>query len=255
MWADVTHEATAVHDPSAALTDRSGGAPETGADPPAAAVVFGGLVLRVGPEVIVPRPWTVYQSRWAAELAARLPAGPILELCAGCGAIGLEAARRSGRRVVLVDASAAACRCAAGNVTANGMEDGAEIRHAPARDALGAGERFPLILADPPYVPSADVSRYPADPRLAIDGGADGLGPMREILRVVSGHLAEGGAALVQVRGAAQAEQVSRLAGAMAPALRTDAIRGYGIDRAVIELRAGEGRPRPGGPDPHPAPA
>ena len=89
---------------------------------------FGGLDLASGPGVIRPRPWTVAQSAWAAELAPGLPPGPILELCAGCGVIGLEAARRSGRPIVLVDASAEACRWAEHNAATNGLRDRVEVR-------------------------------------------------------------------------------------------------------------------------------
>jgi methylase of polypeptide subunit release factors len=175
-------------------------------------VSFGGLTLGYGPDVIVPRPWTLAQSQWAAELAADVPAGPIVELCAGCGAIGLEAARLSERPVVLVDASAEACRWAFRNALANGLGRQIEVRNEPLDVALRPGERVGLILADPPYVPTAEIDRFPEDPRSAIDGGADGLDLLRAVVRVVHAHLLPGGVALIQVRGADQAGEVERLA-------------------------------------------
>jgi methylase of polypeptide subunit release factors len=198
---------------------------------------FGGLVLTSGPGVIRPRPWTVAQSAWAAELAPGLPPGPILELCAGCGVIGLEAARRSGRRVVLVDASAEACRWAEHNAATNGLRDRVEVRRAPAATALAGGERFPLILADPPYLPRDEVGRYPEDPVHAIDGGADGLDVLREILALLPAHLAAGGAALVQVWGPAQADEVAVILRTTASPLTAVAVRAHDERRALVELR------------------
>jgi methylase of polypeptide subunit release factors len=205
-------------------------------------VAFGATVLGAGAATIVPRPWTMAQSAWAGELAAALPPGPIVELCAGCGGIGLDAAARTGRDVILVDASADACRWARRNATTNGLADRVEVRHAPLDRALGAGERFPLILADPPYVPTAEVGRYSEDPVPAIDGGPDGLAVHRLVLAVIGRHLAPGGVALVQTRGAAQAGTVGGLAASPGLALRPGAVRAFGTDRAVIELRRPERR-------------
>jgi release factor glutamine methyltransferase len=206
------------------------------------------MVLEAGVGTIVPRPWTVAQSAWAGEVAAAVPPGPILELCAGCGGIGLEAAARTGRAVVLVDASAEACRWARRNAAANGLADLVEVREAPLDHAVAAGERFPLILADPPYVPTAEVGLHPEDPVTAIDGGPGGLAVHRAVLAVIGRHLAPGGVALLQTRGATQADAVAHLAASPDLALRAGATRTFGPDRAVLELRRWErvGRARPG---------
>jgi methylase of polypeptide subunit release factors len=201
-----------------------------------APMTFGRTVLESGAGTIVPRPWTVAQSAWAEERAAAVPAGPILELCAGCGGIGLDAAARTGRAVVLVDASAEACRWARHNAAENGLAERVEVRNAPVDGALAGGERFPLILADPPYVPTAEVDRHPEDPVDAIDGGPEGMAVHRTVLAVIGAHLAPGGLALVQTRGAAQADAVARLAVSPELALRAGETRTFGDDRAIIEL-------------------
>jgi methylase of polypeptide subunit release factors len=149
----------------------------------------------------------------------------------------LAAAARTGRPAVLVDASAEACRWARHNAAANGLADRVEVRHARFAEALRPGERFPLILADPPYVPSAEVARFPEDPVLAIDGGVDGLDLHRDLVAVIAGHLSAGGLALVQARGAPQAAAVAGMA-AGHPGLRAGPVRSFGPDRAVIALRA-----------------
>jgi methylase of polypeptide subunit release factors len=78
---------------------------------------------------------------------------------------------------------------------------------------LDDGERFAVVIADPPWVSSDAVSRYPEDPVLAIDGGSDGLDLVRACLDVVDAHLADGGHALLQT-GPDQPEAVTALVAA-----------------------------------------
>lgn len=106
-------------------------------------------------------------------LLGGLPAGPVLELCAGTGQIGLVVAHETGRTLVQVDVDARACRCARTDAQQAGL--GSDVRCGDLTGALAADERFPLVLADPPYVPSDEVDSRPHDPAGAIDGGADGL--------------------------------------------------------------------------------
>jgi len=79
---------------------------------------FDGLDTAYDDRVLEPRPWTVLQSAWAADLAAVVPDGPILELCSGAGHIGLAAAVRCGRDLVQIDANPVACLYAAANARA-----------------------------------------------------------------------------------------------------------------------------------------
>jgi hypothetical protein len=66
-------------------------------------VDFEGLLIEYDDRVLVPRPWTAEQSRWAARLIRTGPPGPVLELCAAAGQIGLLAATLSPRPLVSVD--------------------------------------------------------------------------------------------------------------------------------------------------------
>jgi methylase of polypeptide subunit release factors len=165
---------------------------------------FGSLEISYDEEILRPRPWTAQQSRWAAELLATAPAGPVLELCAGAGQIGLLTVSLRPRALVCVDSSARACAHARRNAAAAGLADLVEVRQQRLEDAAGPGERFALVLADPPWVPSAEIGRFPDDPPQAIDGGPDGLDLARTCLRVAAGHLLPGAPVLLQLGGRAQ---------------------------------------------------
>lgn len=177
---------------------------------------FGELSIAFDDRVLAPRDWTRQQSDWAAEVAAVVPGGDILELCSGAGHIGLLAltlVRRAGadRHLVCVDVNPAARELTLANAATAGLGAYVDARCADLAAALSADERFPVVIADPPWVPQAETSRFPEDPLLAIDGGRDGLEVARACVSVVGRHLAPGGAVVLQV---GHEEQVSALASA-----------------------------------------
>lgn len=172
---------------------------------------FGPLVVGYDDRVLQPRPWTLQQSEWAAELAADAPPGALLELCAGAGQIGLAAAVRAGRDLVQIEADPVAAGFARHNAAAAGWSDRVDVRVGRLQDAVRAGESFPVVIADPPYLPTAEVGGWPQDPTAAIDGGWDGLDLIAACLTVSARHLAPGGSLLLQVAGPGQAEQVAAL--------------------------------------------
>jgi len=194
-----------------------------------ATVEFGGLEIAFDDEVLEPRPWTEAQVAWAVELLASLPRGAVLELCCGAGQIGLVVASRTHRRLVQVDDDPRACTFAARNAEAAGIDP--DVRCAPLEDALRAGERFALVLADPPYIPSVEADGFVGDPDHAIDGGVDGLAIARRCIAVAHRALAPGGAVLLQARGADQARSL-----AVSSGFTTTGVRAYGPDRAVLRL-------------------
>jgi release factor glutamine methyltransferase len=168
---------------------------------------FDGLTIAFDSGVLRPRPWTAAQSRWAAELLANLPEGPVLELCSGAGQIGLATVAATSRPLVCVDANPAAIALTQLNARTAGLTQ-VETRHARLQDALRANELFPMILADPPWVESARTHNYPHDPVSAIDGGTDGLELARDCWTVIEEHLADQGTALLQL---GSVEQVAAL--------------------------------------------
>jgi methylase of polypeptide subunit release factors len=172
-------------------------------------VDFEGLEIRTDARVLTPRAWTAAQARWAAELAHTAPAGPILELCSGAGHIGLLAARLSGRALVAVDLNPVAGSLIEQNAVAAGVE--ADVRVGDMTAVLGPDELFPVVVADPPWVRTDEVSGFPDDPVIAIDGGADGLRLVRSCVEVIAGRLVLGGSAVLQA-GPDQADEVAVIA-------------------------------------------
>lgn len=202
------------------------------------AMAFGPIRVTFDESVLRPRPWTLAQSEWAAELAAG--AGLLLEVGCGAGHIGLAAAVLSGASLVQVDRDPAACRWAAVNTSANGCGEQVEQRCGTAGAVLAGGEAFDVVIADPPYVPSEEVGLYPEDPLGAIDGGPDGLDEVRSLLSDIADHVAPGGSVLLQLRGAGQVDQLAGwLAHPTSPAFTVAEVRCYGELRAVVRLNQG----------------
>lgn len=170
---------------------------------------FGDLTVAYDDRVLCPRPWTFAQSTWSAELLETAPEGPVLELCAGVGHIGLAAVAHGRRELVLVDLNPVACTLARRNAEAALMQHRVEVREGPMDEVVAPGEKFAHVIADPPWVRSDGIGEHPADPSIAIDGGADGLDLARMCCEVIEAHLAEGGTAVIQL---GSDEQVAAIA-------------------------------------------
>lgn len=172
---------------------------------------FGELDIAYDDRVLAPREWTLAQSDWAGELLLTLPEGDVLELCAGVGHIGLHGVLRSRRRLLMVDDNPVACEHALANAERAGMADRVAVRQGRIDTALADAERFALVIADPPWVPTDRVAQFPEDPVHAIDGGSDGLDLVRACVAVARRHLLAGGVLLLQV-GPDQVDDVAALA-------------------------------------------
>jgi release factor glutamine methyltransferase len=205
-------------------------------------VDFEGLRIEYDARVLEPRPWTAAQSHWAAELIREAPPGRVLEVCAGAGHIGLLAATLARRSLlgplVCVDADPVACDYLRRNAARAGVD--VEVREGRMDAVLASHEEFVVIVADPPWVPSAEVQQFPEDPVTAIDGGTDGLDLVRSCLDVIDRHLARGGAALLQVGPGEQADRVTGLVTSSYAGLTASEVRHY--DRgALLRLDRNQG--------------
>ena len=174
------------------------------------ATAFRELELTVTPAVLIPRPETEVLVDVALEL---LPTGGrALDLCCGSGAIALSLKRELAEvAVVATDISQAALAVA----RANGASCELEIEWLSG-DLFAAVEGdFDLVVSNPPYVKSGDLDRLEPEvrdhePRLALDGGADGLDCYRRIAHQASDHIRPGGYMLLEV-GDGQSAEVEKL--------------------------------------------
>ncbi|HEY4225883.1 MAG TPA: putative protein N(5)-glutamine methyltransferase [Pseudolysinimonas sp.] len=182
---------------------------------------FDGIRFVVEPGVFVPRHRTEFLVEQAAALANRDVV--ILDLCCGVGALGVAVRSRLAgvdvRGTVDLHASdldPAAVRCATINLGPSGhVYEGDLFDRLPAT----LRGRVDLLLANAPYVPTADIALLPPEARehenrVALDGGADGLALHRRIIAGAPSWLAAGGRMLIEV----SAEQAVVAASLMADA-------------------------------------
>ncbi len=166
---------------------------------------FGDLRLRVAPGVMIPRsPIGAVLAEGVRPWLEREPKR-VLDLCCGCGALGIAAVLKFPYATVdLVDVAPAALALAEHNARLAGVSDRATVIESNLFDAL-AGCRYDLILCNPPYVPSAELDaaapEFRHEPRLGLDGGSDGLATWRPILADLHRHLAADGVLLGEVGG------------------------------------------------------
>jgi ribosomal protein L3 glutamine methyltransferase len=122
----------------------------------------------------------------------------VLDLCTGSGCLAILAARHfQNARIDAVDVSADALEVAARNVTEHGFDERVALFRGDLFAPLG-NSRYDLIISNPPYVDAEGMAALPrecrAEPKLAFDGGADGLAIVRRILGKAAQHLTpEGG--------------------------------------------------------------
>ena len=204
---------------------------------------FWGLEFALSPETLDPRPdtETIVEAALAAFAARRDEALRIVDFGVGSGA--LLAALLSefpAAHGVGVDLSPGAAAQARANLESLGLEARAEIRVGDWAEGLDG--RFDLIVANPPYVRSGDIAGLARevrdhDPRLALDGGADGLDAYRALTPQIARRLAPAGRFLVEV-GAGQADAVKALATAAGLADLATHRDLAGVERVVSGGRA-----------------
>ena len=201
---------------------------------------FRGVRVRLTDAVLVPRPETETLVEWALALLPP-PGGRQLlaiDLGTGSGCIACAlASERPDLDVIAVDVSPAAAAVARDNAQALGLAARVGVVAADLLDGvrdLGAD----LIVSNPPYLPSALVPELAPEvrihePRLALDGGADGLTLIRRIATTARRYLRPSGALAIETAGGDQVEAAAallRAAGWDRVAVRADLV---GIERFV----------------------
>ena len=200
-------------------------------------VFFMGLPFAVNGDVLIPRPDTEILVETAAGLlGGRNDPARVLDLCTGSGCIAISLTKLCpGISCTAADLSGRALAVAAKNARSLGS------RVFLIRSDLFAGlpgeARFDLIVSNPPYIPSDEIRELAPevalhDPRMALDGGADGLYFYRRICMEAGAFLTDGGYLCVEI-GHEQAGAVCRLfeaAGFSEVSVKQDLA---GLDRVV----------------------
>lgn len=181
-----------------------------------------------------------------ARLAAPEPGEPgsvrrVLDLGTGSGCIAIAVAKLAkNAEVVAVDLSAEALAVARENARSHGVEGRIDFRAGDFFEACAAGERFHVIVSNPPYLRPQDPEIWPEvkgfDPELALYGGADGLAAYRAILARAGEFLAPGGEILLEI-GADQSAAVRELVFAHFPAALVESLQDYCACDRVITVR------------------
>ena len=178
---------------------------------------FFSLPLAVSPSVLIPRPETELLVERALELLAKDQEALVGDLGTGSGAIAIAvAARRPLARVVATDVSEQALAVATANAERHGLAARIEFRRGDWFAALDPGARFDALLANPPYVATPDLDQAMPEvrdhePRVALDGGPDGLACLRVLIAGGPSWLRPGGWLVVEI-GAGQGDAVAQLA-------------------------------------------
>jgi ribosomal protein L3 glutamine methyltransferase len=175
-------------------------------------VYMRGLPFHVDERVIVPRSFIgeLLDSHFGGESdqGGSLiddPAGveSVLDLCTGSGCLAILASRNfPNARIDAVDISGVALEVAAGNIAAYGLEGRVTLHRGDLFQPLGDA-RYDLIISNPPYVDAEGMAALPrecrAEPKIAFDGGVDGLTIVRRIMAEAGRHLTPQGGLLCEI--------------------------------------------------------
>ncbi|MBQ2062686.1 MAG: peptide chain release factor N(5)-glutamine methyltransferase [Oscillospiraceae bacterium] len=178
---------------------------------------FYGMPLDISESVLIPRTDTEVLAEQAIQYVKTLEKPRVLDLCAGSGCVGLAIAAHADRSmVVLGEISDGAIRVCRQNIRRNGLTGRVVAFQADAlaKPSVNLGE-FDCIVCNPPYIPSGDIAALDVsvrdyEPRLALDGGEDGLDFYRAVCGKWRQALRTGGRLYFEV-GAGQADPVLRL--------------------------------------------
>ena len=201
---------------------------------------FRGVRVRLTDAVLVPRPETETLVEWALALLpapdGRRPLAIDVGTGSGCIACAL-AAERADLDVIAVDVSPAAAAVAHGNARALGLAARVRTMAADLLDGI-RDLRADLVVSNPPYLPSGLMPELSPEvrihePRLALDGGRDGLAVIRRLASAARRSVRSQGALVIETAGGEQAWAAAALlreAGWSDVAVRADLA---GVDRFV----------------------
>ncbi|MCK5811751.1 MAG: peptide chain release factor N(5)-glutamine methyltransferase [Clostridiales bacterium] len=173
---------------------------------------FMDMVLHVEKGVLIPRG----DSEIVIEVLKKLPSHKkVLDLCCGSGALGIAYARKfSNSNVTLIDIDDKCISIASKNVKKYHLENRMIVIKSNLFNNI-ANEKFNLIISNPPYIESKEINNLMVDvkdyePRLALDGGDDGLLFYKQIILKSKNHLLKGAHIILEI-GYNQKDAVTKL--------------------------------------------
>lgn len=176
---------------------------------------FMGLTFKVTPSVLVPQPDTETLVEAAIERLRGKNSPWIADICTGSGAIAIALAHYLPESsIVATDISADAVSIAKENAETLELSERVQFFEGDLLAPL-TGETFDAIVSNPPYIPSAEIDGLPrevrAEPKIALDGGADGLDFYRRLVGESAALLNDGGFLAVEC-GDTQAGAIAKMA-------------------------------------------
>ena len=176
---------------------------------------FYGLPFKVGPGVLIPRADTETAVDCAAALLKGKAEPKVLDICAGSGCIGIALAKTVGAKVTFVEKSPDAIKYLKENLVLN-HTPGEIITADVLNGAFETEKRFDLLISNPPYIRTAELPQLSkevkCEPKMALDGGEDGLLFYRKIAGEWK-HLLKSGGHIVFETGYDQRREVEALLG------------------------------------------
>jgi len=180
---------------------------------------FCGLELAVNPHVLIPRPETELLAERGWQFLNQLPdlnSAAALDIGTGSGCLAIALAVKCPRaRVQAVERSTEALAVARQNAERHAVAERIQFLQSDGFDALPAGSGFELISSNPPYIATAELETLQPEvgrhePRLALDGGADGLDFFRRMAAGAGPFLKSGGQLMLEF-GDGQAEAIREM--------------------------------------------
>jgi release factor glutamine methyltransferase len=166
---------------------------------------FFSLELEVGPAVLVPRPDSEWLVTECLSLAKSMSAPSVLDVGTGSGCLAVAVATgHKSASVTAIDVSADALEVARRNAERHKLTQRVRFLLGDLFAALQPNERFDIILSNPPYIPSDQLAALAPEvrdhePRLALDGGADGLAVIDRLIAGAPAHLQPGGYLILEI--------------------------------------------------------
>lgn len=195
---------------------------------------FYGYEIDINKNVLCPRPET---EELVCEAVKHISENSrVLDLCTGSGCIAIAVADKTGAHVVASDISEEALKIAKSNAVKNKVDDKIEFVHSDMFEGITG--TFGVIISNPPYIPTADISGLDREvkdyePALALDGGEDGLDFYRIIAEKAGEYLVPGGKIFLEA-GIGQAQAVAD----MLKGFDTKIIKDMqGIDRIICGVK------------------